>query len=180
MSDWIKWKGGECPVSEDTMVWYELRMGYKSKRPAGQLSWRATGVGNDIVAYCLSEQTAEEAYEDTDRVEQAVPYKFPNLDEKSAPDFLKAAVKIQEERGKEYDKQDGERSIVAAVTAFNAITRRDISEAEGWLLFQIMKDVRLFTSPGFHFDSALDSVSYAALKAEAKQREGEVRLTNET
>lgn len=90
----------------------------------------------------------------------------------SAPDFLKAAIRIQEERAKEYDKPEGERSMGAVVVAFNAITGQDITEAQGWLLMEILKNVRLFTAPGFHVDSALDGVSYASLKAEAKAREG--------
>lgn len=90
----------------------------------------------------------------------------------SAPDFLKAAVRIQEERSKEYDKPEGERSMGAVVVAFNAITGQDITEAQGWLFMEILKNVRLFTAAGFHVDSALDGVSYASLKAEAKAREG--------
>jgi hypothetical protein len=90
----------------------------------------------------------------------------------SAPEFLKAALRIQEERGKEYDKPEGERSMGAVVVAFNAITGQDITEAQGWLLMEILKNVRLFTATGFHCDSALDGVSYASLKAEAKAREG--------
>jgi len=89
----------------------------------------------------------------------------------SSQDFLKAAVRIQEERAKEYDSPEGERSMGAVVLAFNAITGQNITEAQGWLLLEILKNVRLFTAPGFHFDSALDGVSYSSLKAEAKARE---------
>lgn len=89
----------------------------------------------------------------------------------TAPEFLKAAIRVQEERGQNYDKPGGERSIVATVAAFNAITGHSLTEAHGWLLLQILKDVRLFTASGFHVDSALDGVSYSSLKAEAKARE---------
>ena len=58
----------------------------------------------------------------------------------------------------------------ATVTAFNAITGRDLSEAEGWLLLQLLKDVRQWQRSSFHRDSAEDSVAYAALKAEALAR----------
>lgn len=58
------------------------------------------------------------------------------------------------------------------VAAFNAVTGRDLSEAEGWLLLQLLKDVRLFQRPGYHADSAEDCIAYAALKAEAKMAEG--------
>jgi hypothetical protein len=75
------------------------------------------------------------------------------------------------ERAATYDKPEGERSMGATVTAFNAITSRDVTEAEGWLLLQLLKDVRLFQHPGYHADSAEDCIAYSALKAEAKARE---------
>jgi len=56
------------------------------------------------------------------------------------------------------------------VTAFNVITGHFLSEADGWLLLQILKDVRQWTAPEYHADSAEDCVSYAALKAEALAR----------
>ena len=90
---------------------------------------------------------------------------------KSSQDFLKAAVRIQDERAKDYDKPEGERSMAATVAAFNAITGQSLTEAHGWLLLETLKNVRLFTAPGFHVDSALDGVSYSSLKAEAKARE---------
>jgi hypothetical protein len=88
-----------------------------------------------------------------------------------APELLNRAAQLMAERGKQYDKPEGERSMGRAVQAFNAITCRDISEAEGWLLLQILKDVRLWQRPGYHADSAEDGIAYAALKAEAKQQE---------
>lgn len=83
-------------------------------------------------------------------------------------EFLQAAIDVQAERGQTYDKPTGERSMGATVTAFNAITGRDLSEAEGWLLLQTLKDVRQWQNPSkYHHDSALDGVAYSALKAEA-------------
>ena len=87
-------------------------------------------------------------------------------------EFLQAAISVQAERGKQYDKPTGERSMGATVTAFNAITGRDLSEAEGWLLLQTLKDVRQWQNPSkYHHDSALDGVAYSALKAEALSEE---------
>ena len=86
----------------------------------------------------------------------------------TATDYLRRAADIMDERGKQYDKPDGERSMGKCVTAFNTITGRDLTEAEGWLLLQILKDVRQWQRPGFHQDSAEDCIAYAALKAEAK------------
>lgn len=89
----------------------------------------------------------------------------------TAPQLLSKAASIMEERGKQYDKPDGERSMGKCVQAFNVVTGKSLTEAEGWLLLQILKDVRLFQNPGYHQDSAEDCIAYAALKAEAKQSE---------
>ena len=91
-------------------------------------------------------------------------------------EFLQSAIDVQAERGKQYDKPTGERSMGATVTAFNAITGRDLSEAEGWLLLQTLKDVRQWQNPfKYHHDSALDGVAYSALKAEALSEEQVVK-----
>ena len=89
-----------------------------------------------------------------------------------APDLLAKAAELMIERGKTYDEEGGERSMGKTVAAFNAVTGRDLTEAEGWLLMQILKDVRLFTRTAYHADSAEDCIAYAALKAEAKATEG--------
>lgn len=85
-----------------------------------------------------------------------------------ATEFLQAAIDTQAERGKQYDSPEGERSMGRTVQAFNAITGRDLTEAEGWLLLQLLKDVRQWQNPDkYHHDSVLDGVAYASLKAEA-------------
>ena len=89
----------------------------------------------------------------------------------NATDILSKAAGHMADRAATYDKPEGERSMGRAVEAFNAITGRDLSESEGWLLLQVLKSVRLFTRPGYHADSAEDGVAYAALVAEAKSVE---------
>lgn len=90
------------------------------------------------------------------------------VEPKNSTYFLQAAIDVQAERGKQYDSPGGERSMGRTVQAFNAITGRDLTEAEGWLLLQVLKDVRQWQNPDkFHEDSALDCVAYASLKAEA-------------
>lgn len=87
---------------------------------------------------------------------------------KKSTDFLQAAMDVQVERGKQYDSPEGERSMGRIVRAFEAITGKHLTEAEGFLFQQILKDVRQWQNPEkFHEDSALDCVSYASLKAEA-------------
>jgi len=85
----------------------------------------------------------------------------------TAGEFLRSADAILTERGKQYDNPQGERSMGKTVAVFNIITGHNLTEAEGWLFMQGLKDVRQWTAPEYHQDSAEDSVAYSALKAEA-------------
>jgi hypothetical protein len=103
-------------------------------------------------------------------VEQPVVTESNNSIVKDSIWFLDEAKRIQEERGAIYDSTGStkERSMGKTVTAFNAITGKDLTEAEGWLLLQLLKDARQWANPTvFHLDSATDGVSYSSLKAEA-------------
>ena len=96
---------------------------------------------------------------------------------KNSTDILESAAAIQRQRAYDYDQPSGERSMEATVQAFNIITKRvdkedaELSESEGWLLMQILKDVRDRSTAKPHVDSLEDCVSYAALKAEARLKE---------
>lgn len=85
----------------------------------------------------------------------------------SAAELLNRAAQHMIDRASTYDKPEGERSMGRAVAAFNAITGYCMSETEGWLLLQILKDVRNFSRSEPHRDSLEDCISYAALKAES-------------
>lgn len=86
----------------------------------------------------------------------------------TAPELLGKARKHMEDRAATYDKPEGERSMANTVDAFNVITGRDLLESEGWLLMQILKDVRDRQRKDAHVDSLEDCIAYAALKAEAR------------
>lgn len=86
----------------------------------------------------------------------------------NAIDLLNKAAGHMRDRAATYDKPKGERSMGKAVEAFNAITGRDLQESEGWLLLQVLKDVRDRQRPAAHQDSLEDAIAYAALKAEAR------------
>jgi hypothetical protein len=88
----------------------------------------------------------------------------------TAPEFLAQASAIMAQRAKDYDQEEGERSMGKTIAAFNIVTGRDLSEADGWLIMELLKNVRQWSAPGFHRDSAEDGVSYSALKAEALAR----------
>lgn len=83
-------------------------------------------------------------------------------------EFLQSAMDVQKERGEQYDKPSGERSMGATVRAFNAITGHTLEESDGWMLLGLLKLVRQAQNPEkYHHDSALDFVAYASLYAEA-------------
>ena len=93
------------------------------------------------------------------------PEKMP---EPKAAELLGRAAAHMHDRSSTYDEPEGERSMGKIVTAFNAITGRDLTESEGWMFMQQVKLVRLFTRSEYHADSAEDNIAYAALLAEAK------------
>lgn len=89
---------------------------------------------------------------------------------KTASDFLKIAQSILDQRGKQYDKPKGERSMAATVNAFNAITGQSITESHGWLLLTLLKMVRDNQRKAPHEDSCMDLVTYSSLYAEARMQ----------
>ncbi len=73
------------------------------------------------------------------------------------------------ERGKQYDAsgKEAERSMKKIVTAFNAITGKDLTAVEGWAFMQVLKQVRFFSNTNApHRDSLIDNGAYALLQAE--------------
>ena len=86
---------------------------------------------------------------------------------KTATEYLVQASELIGERAKTYDQPQGERSAGRTARAFNAITGRDLTESEIWLILMLLKQVRQWQKPGFHRDSAEDAVAYSALLAES-------------
>ena len=85
-----------------------------------------------------------------------------------AQDLLHRAASLMDERGKQYDQPSGERSMLAAVTAFNAIAGYHLTEADGFLLMALLKMVRDQQRETPHRDSIEDLVAYASLYGEAR------------
>ena len=89
----------------------------------------------------------------------------------SALQALENAAGHMRDRAATYDSPAGERSMGRAVSALNALLgRAALSESEGWLLLQLLKDARDRTAAP-HQDSLEDCIAYAALKAEARLKE---------
>ncbi len=86
----------------------------------------------------------------------------------NAVDLLDKAAGHMRDRAATYDKPEGERSMGRTVQAFNAITGRDLSESEGWLLLAVLKMVRDRQRATGHQDSCEDLVAYGALYGEAR------------
>ena len=97
----------------------------------------------------------------------------------TAKQILTRAHDHIQDRASTYDSDgggvasSGERSMARTVATFNAFHGTELTEAQGWHFMQILKDVRLFTSYGYHADSAEDCAAYAALKAESLSEEHE-------
>ena len=86
---------------------------------------------------------------------------------RTASEIADSALKHIRERAETYNQPTGERSAAKTAKAFNAITGKDITESEVWLLLQLLKDVRQWSREDYHQDSAEDCIAYAALKAES-------------
>ena len=194
---WRPWKAtadSQCPVADGTQVLVRLACGTASKehdpRRADEFIWSELPTSS-IVAYKIVEEASKptEPAAPSPDADGWIPYagggcpvepvhaeahsaQHREAQEAPAIRLLQVAADHMRARAATYDKPDGERSMGKTVSAFNAVTGRDLSEAEGWLLLQLLKDVRLFQRPGYHADSAEDCIAYSALKAEAKMAEG--------
>ena len=85
-----------------------------------------------------------------------------------ASQILEQGKTILVQRGQEYDKATGERSMARIVAVFNAHHDTQLTEEQGWHFMQIVKDVRFFTNDNYHHDSVVDGVNYAALRGECR------------
>jgi len=89
----------------------------------------------------------------------------------TAQQLLNKAQTHMQARAATYDKPEGERSMAATVTAYNAITGHSLTEANGWLLMSVLKMVRDNQRKEAHVDSVEDLVAYASLYGEARLNE---------
>ena len=83
----------------------------------------------------------------------------------SAPVFLRQAAETIEERAKERDLS-AERSMHRAVAAFNALTKHNLTENDGWVFMAVLKLARSragATNP----DDYIDGAAYLALALES-------------
>jgi hypothetical protein len=88
----------------------------------------------------------------------------------TAHEILSTASALIHTRGGERDIDEGERSIVAAVAAFNALTGHCLSITQGWQFMVLLKQARA-AAGAWRADDWIDLVAYAALAAEAAHQE---------
>lgn len=84
--------------------------------------------------------------------------------------FLKKGLGHMEDRAVTYDKEGGERSMGKTVAAFNVITGSNLTEEEGWLFMEILKQARSMQG-AFKADNYEDLAAYAALRGECASRD---------
>lgn len=84
----------------------------------------------------------------------------------SAQAILKHAGKAIDDRARERDRPQGERSMLAAVQAFNAITGHRLTEQDGWMFMVMLKASRA-QGGDFRLDDFVDGAAYFALAGEA-------------
>lgn len=84
----------------------------------------------------------------------------------TATDILQDATECLTARAVERDKGTSERSMKAAVVAFNALTGHTLTEEQGYVFMTVLKISR---SQGgcFKLDDFVDMAAYAALAGEA-------------
>lgn len=85
---------------------------------------------------------------------------------RDAATVLKEASALVGQRGAERDKPDGERSMLATVKAFNAITGHQLTETDGWHFMELLKMARAYGG-SYRQDDYDDKTAYSALAAEA-------------
>ena len=184
---WIEWNGGECPITEPSLV--RLRNGAVShtrQLDAFRLIWRHLGNPGDIVAYSpgwhrytgVTPEGEVEVVLHNDAHQfgserainwHEVKYWRPAVSAtvtKSAQSILRKAADLIEDRAKQRDQPNGEKSMLKTVQAFNAIYGTTLTEVQGWHFMELLKMTR--SAYGVYVaDDFEDKVAYAALAAEA-------------
>ena len=87
----------------------------------------------------------------------------------TAHHFLEAAKGHLEARAATYDKPTGERSMERTVKTFTALTDIQLTEEQGWLFLEVLKQVRSLQGK-FKADNYEDLAGYAALRGETAAR----------
>lgn len=132
----------------------------------GKKKWLLSNLNQDEFYYKLLKPIEKPMKETLNGAEAA----RQKMKARNANEIADSALIHIKNRASAYDQQDGERSAAKTAKAFNAITGKNITESEVWLILQLLKDVRQWSREDYHQDSAEDCIAYAALKAESLER----------
>lgn len=124
------------------------------------------GLENDIADILKPGKVRQEPLEKVARNCGAIP-PLPEPAPVTAAAILDAASQHLQTRGKLRDKPEGERSMLATVTAFNALTGHTLSERDGWLFMVTVKAARACATPTGIPDDYQDGAAYFALAGES-------------
>lgn len=89
----------------------------------------------------------------------------------TASSLIGMQADILQERGKERDTPNGERSMQHTVNIFNTITGHTLTEREGWMFMQALKIARNQRKPSV--DGFVDLANYVVLEGEAAKLDTE-------
>ena len=89
----------------------------------------------------------------------------PQLPDNSAAGILQEGLDVLIQRGQEYERLEGERSMEDVVNAFNVVYKKGLTVTEGWMFMVMLKMVRQHQSPGKR-DTYVDGANYFALAGE--------------
>lgn len=84
----------------------------------------------------------------------------------TAIDILQLGVLTLEQRGRDRDQPDGERTMPSVVRAFEALTGHALDEQQGWLFMALIK-VKRSQSGKPDLDHYVDGANYFALAGES-------------
>lgn len=173
---WLKWDGeGDMPVPAGTSLNVEYLDGEITDAIAGRCGggaedWTHTNHPRDIIAYYVFGENKPEICKPLYSAE-LLQDNFKKLVEQSteaatATDILQEATECLTARAVERDKGTSERSMKAAVEAFNALTGHELTESDGWLAMVCLKAARA-EGGKFRLDDYIDGAAYFALYGEA-------------
>lgn len=98
-----------------------------------------------------------------------------NTDGRSAEMILKHCILTLQERGKERDTSEGERSMGKTIRLFNTLYGLTLTEEQGWLFMVLLKLVRASTGKP-NIDNYVDGAAYFALAGETALKDaGELK-----
>ena len=107
MSDWIEWKGGECPVASNTKVVVQFRYGESSPElQAGLLCWEDNHSPVGIVAYRFVLQTPQDVVQNPSNLQPfAIVAIVSPVDDRRyslAEEAKQEALRLSKEKGYTY------------------------------------------------------------------------------